>query len=141
MPAPSVRSRIAGVGSLLDFASKRKEPIAVIAATFVLMGGFAAASSDGNGWACAASPHPAESGNIEAAKDTWDEFDSCKKTVETAEKRAAKYHLREKLPDLRDAEPDLRDAEPALRDVEAYLRDVERDVEPYLRDVGDAPEP
>jgi hypothetical protein len=128
MPAPSVRSRIAGVGSILDFASKRKEPIAVLAATFVLMGGFAggfvAASSEhksnledvGKVWACAASPHPSESGGIEAAKDAWDEFDSCKKAVEGAEKLAAKYRLSQKL--------------------QQYLRDVK----PYLRDAGDVAE-
>jgi hypothetical protein len=104
MPAPSVRSRIAGVGSILDFASKRKRPIAVFAATLVLMAGFAAASGEhktaledvGKVWACAKAPHPSHSGDIEAASEAKDEFSSCKKAVQRAEKLAAKHHLSEK---------------------------------------------
>ena len=105
LSTPSVRSRIAGVDSILDFASKHKRPIAVFAATIVLMAEFAAASGEhksalediGKVWACAEAPHQSDSGDIKAAIDAKDEFDSCKKTVETAEKLAAKYHLSQKL--------------------------------------------
>jgi hypothetical protein len=107
MPAPSVRSRIAGAGSILDFASKRKRPIAVFAGTLVLTAGFgfAAASGEhktaledgGEFWACAKAPHPSHSGDIEAAREAKDEVSSCKKAVKlVVEKVAAKYHLPEK---------------------------------------------
>jgi hypothetical protein len=129
MPAPSVRSRIAGVGSILDFASKRKRPIAVFAATLVLMAGFAAASGEhktaledvGKVWACAKAPHPSHSGYIEAASEAKDEFSSCKKAVEMAEKKlAAKYHLSEKeaakLLVLAEHDPQAEDLETLLRE-------------------------
>jgi hypothetical protein len=114
MPAPSLRSTIAGVGSILDFASKRKQQIAVYkqqiavyGATFALMAAVVAASAEhnpaveevGQAWACAKAaqaPHLSHSGHIEAdieadiqaaidaAHDTTDEVSSCKKAVDRA---------------------------------------------------------
>ncbi len=92
--------------SILNFASKRKRPIAGFVATVAIMAGVAAATWDehksalesdvGKVWACAeVVSHPSNSDDIaHQVKDAKDSVDSCRQT----EKWAAEHrHLLQRL--------------------------------------------
>jgi hypothetical protein len=147
MPAPSLRSTIAGVGSILDFASKRKQQIAVYkqqiavyGITFALLAGFLAVSGNttvedlGQLWACAKAapaPHLSHSGNIDEADveadiaalikfvhDLQDQGSSCKKAVDRAEK--AVEMARKAVAELRLPEKEAAKAAKVLGPVEKH---------------------